>query len=79
MAGFFLPLSGGIDSSSVACIVSSMCDLVLEYCHREGEYMLSCFVLHESFLDSQVIKDLRKVMRLQENDPMPSTGKDIVK
>ncbi|XP_071942209.1 glutamine-dependent NAD(+) synthetase-like isoform X2 [Antedon mediterranea] len=26
--GFFLPLSGGIDSSSTACLVSSMCHLV---------------------------------------------------
>ena len=26
--GYFLPLSGGIDSSSSACIVASMCDLV---------------------------------------------------
>ncbi|XP_046583334.1 LOW QUALITY PROTEIN: glutamine-dependent NAD(+) synthetase-like [Haliotis rubra] len=26
--GFFLPLSGGVDSSSTACIVSSMCHLV---------------------------------------------------
>jgi len=26
--GYFLPLSGGIDSSSSACIVASMCHLV---------------------------------------------------
>lgn len=36
MSGFFLPLSGGIDSSSVACLVASMCDLVLDYCHQGG-------------------------------------------
>ncbi|XP_076445910.1 glutamine-dependent NAD(+) synthetase-like [Babylonia areolata] len=28
--GFFLPLSGGIDSSSTACLVASMCHLVVE-------------------------------------------------
>ena len=28
LSGFFLPLSGGIDSSSVACLVYSMCTLV---------------------------------------------------
>jgi len=28
--GYFLPLSGGIDSSSSACIVASMCHLVCE-------------------------------------------------
>ena len=27
-SGFFLPLSGGMDSSSVACIVYSMCCMV---------------------------------------------------
>lgn len=28
--GFFLPLSGGIDSSSTACVVASMCHLICE-------------------------------------------------
>ena len=36
MAGFFLPLSGGIDSSSTACLVGSMCDLVMDKCHKGG-------------------------------------------
>lgn len=36
MAGFFLPLSGGIDSSSTACVVASMCELVLQACHDAG-------------------------------------------
>lgn len=27
--GFFLPLSGGVDSASTACIVSSMCHQVV--------------------------------------------------
>ena len=30
-------------------------------------------------LDAQVISDLRHVLRLGENDPMPATGKDLVK
>ncbi|XP_041351299.1 glutamine-dependent NAD(+) synthetase-like [Gigantopelta aegis] len=30
--GYFLPLSGGIDSSSSACIVASMCHLVVDAC-----------------------------------------------
>ncbi|KAF1324597.1 Nad+ synthetase, partial [Globisporangium splendens] len=29
-SGFFLPLSGGADSSSVACIVGAMCNLVVD-------------------------------------------------
>lgn len=36
MTGFFLPLSGGIDSSSTACLVGSMCDIVIQSCHRGG-------------------------------------------
>ena len=35
--GFFLPLSGGIDSSSSACIVSSMCHLVVEAVNNGSE------------------------------------------
>ncbi len=34
--GFFLPLSGGVDSSSTACIVFSMCHLIVDAC-KEGE------------------------------------------
>lgn len=30
--GYFLPLSGGIDSSSTACIVFSMCNLIYQAC-----------------------------------------------
>lgn len=30
--GFFLPLSGGVDSASTACIVYSMCRLVVQAC-----------------------------------------------
>ncbi|XP_012555047.1 glutamine-dependent NAD(+) synthetase isoform X1 [Hydra vulgaris] len=30
MGGFFLPLSGGVDSSATACIVASMCRLVCD-------------------------------------------------
>ena len=36
LTGFFLPLSGGIDSSSTACMIASMCDLVLQACHDAG-------------------------------------------
>ena len=38
MAGFFLPLSGGIDSSSTAAIVASMCELVMESSRKGSEY-----------------------------------------
>lgn len=45
--GYFLPLSGGIDSSSVACIVSSMCRLVFKAV-KEG--------------NAQVIRDMRQIV-----------------
>ena len=35
--GFFLPLSGGIDSSSSACLVASMCHLVVEAVNNGSE------------------------------------------
>ncbi|XP_014665788.1 PREDICTED: glutamine-dependent NAD(+) synthetase-like [Priapulus caudatus] len=47
MAGFFLPLSGGVDSGSCACIVASMCKLVCEAVSRG---------------DKQVLEDCRKIV-----------------
>ena len=35
MGGFFLPLSGGVDSASVALIVSSMCHMVVAAVKQE--------------------------------------------
>ncbi|XP_050390944.1 glutamine-dependent NAD(+) synthetase [Patella vulgata] len=45
--GFFLPLSGGIDSSSTACLVSSMCHLVCEAVAKG---------------DVQVLEDVRRIV-----------------
>ncbi|KAL7274958.1 glutamine-dependent NAD(+) synthetase [Rhizina undulata] len=45
-SGFFLPLSGGIDSCATATIVHSMCRLVVEACERG---------------DQQVISDVRRI------------------
>ncbi|XP_041452892.1 glutamine-dependent NAD(+) synthetase-like [Lytechinus variegatus] len=39
--GFFIPLSGGIDSSSVACIVHSMCRLVCQTVSDGDEKVLA--------------------------------------
>lgn len=47
-SGFFLPLSGGVDSSSVAIIVYSMCRLIVEH------------VTHQN---DQVLVDVRKVVK----------------
>ncbi|DAZ98464.1 TPA: hypothetical protein N0F65_001165 [Lagenidium giganteum] len=45
--GFFLPLSGGADSSSVACIVGVMCHVVTDAANKG---------------DKQVIKDVQHIM-----------------
>ncbi|XP_008308891.1 glutamine-dependent NAD(+) synthetase isoform X1 [Cynoglossus semilaevis] len=47
MAGFLLPLSGGVDSSSTACIVYSMCSLV-------------CKAVKDD--NNQVLQDVRRVV-----------------
>ncbi|XP_017159477.1 glutamine-dependent NAD(+) synthetase isoform X2 [Poecilia reticulata] len=47
MGGFLLPLSGGIDSSSTACIVHSMC-------------VLLCQAVEDS--NGEVLKDVRRVV-----------------
>jgi NAD+ synthase (glutamine-hydrolysing) len=41
LSGFFLPLSGGIDSSSTACIVASMCRLVHADCVNGDQQVCS--------------------------------------
>ena len=53
--GFFLPLSGGIDSTATACIVASMCTLVLEACQQGNK---------------QVISDLQRIMD-KDSDYIP--------
>ncbi|CAH1103685.1 unnamed protein product [Psylliodes chrysocephalus] len=53
--GFFLPLSGGVDSSSTAVIVYSMCNLVLESIHQGG--------------DQKVLSDLRRILASPEYTP----------
>ncbi|KAG5191773.1 NAD(+) synthase [Tribonema minus] len=56
-AGFFLPLSGGADSSSTAVIVGVMCHLVVEAAERG---------------DRQVASDVRRIAGMSSGDPLPS-------
>lgn len=64
-AGFFLPLSGGIDSCATAVIVHSMCREVMKGISQGNE---------------QVIKDVRKVCAEPEgSDWLPSTSQEICK
>ncbi|KAI8320043.1 glutamine-dependent NAD(+) synthetase with GAT domain-containing protein [Martensiomyces pterosporus] len=61
--GFFLPLSGGIDSCSTAVIVHSMCRQVVEAC-RQG--------------DEQVIRDVRRCVGPQAGeDYIPQTAQEL--
>lgn len=53
-AGFLLPLSGGVDSSSTACIVYSMCVQI-------------CRLIHAG--DSQVLADVRRVVADEAYSP----------
>ncbi|XP_074025874.1 NAD synthetase [Leptinotarsa decemlineata] len=46
--GFFLPLSGGVDSSSTAVIVFSMCTLIMNAVHQGG--------------DQKLLSDLRRIV-----------------
>jgi NAD+ synthase (glutamine-hydrolysing) len=41
MSGYFLPLSGGIDSCATACIIHSMCRLVVKTAQQGGKL---CFM-----------------------------------
>ncbi|SCU91513.1 LAME_0E12816g1_1 [Lachancea meyersii CBS 8951] len=59
--GFFLPLSGGIDSCATAVIVHSMCRLVVKEC-REGNL--------------QVLADARKLSR-KDSDWVPESPQEL--
>lgn len=62
-SGFFLPLSGGLDSCSVATIVYSMCRLVVEKA-KEG--------------DEQVLKDARRIVGEEaDSDYLPTDPKEF--
>lgn len=56
-SGFFLPLSGGVDSSSVAIIVYSMSSIILQKLGEGGEDAVA------------VLRDVRKVVKNSEYTP----------
>lgn len=43
VSGYFLPLSGGIDSCATATIVHSMCRLVVEACEAGCKLLLEAY------------------------------------
>lgn len=60
-AGFFLPLSGGIDSCATAVIVHLMCRLVIEACEAGNQ---------------QVISDVQMLTK-QDESWIPKTAQDV--
>ncbi|KAJ2556404.1 glutamine-dependent NAD(+) synthetase, partial [Coemansia sp. RSA 1836] len=64
LGGFFLPLSGGIDSCATAVIVHSMCRLVVEACQRG---------------DIQVLADVRRMCASGDNggEYVPASAQDL--
>ena len=59
--GFFLPLSGGIDSSATATIVGAMCSLVVDSCERGN---------------MQVIRDVQRICG-QPSSWKPTNSQDL--
>ncbi|KAJ9110837.1 glutamine-dependent NAD(+) synthetase [Naganishia cerealis] len=63
MSGYFLPLSGGIDSCATACIIHSMCRLVVKTA-QQG--------------DRQVIEDARRIAQEEEGSSyIPSDPREF--
>ncbi|KAI7864658.1 glutamine-dependent NAD(+) synthetase with GAT domain-containing protein [Spinellus fusiger] len=61
-AGYFLPLSGGIDSCATATLVASMCRLVIKDAQRGNP---------------QVIADARRLAGKQDTDYIPSDPREF--
>eukprot|EP00039_Didymoeca_costata_P032980 m.40185 g.40185 ORF g.40185 m.40185 type:complete len:696 (-) comp9635_c0_seq2:197-2284(-) len=62
LGGFFLPLSGGIDSSATACLVSSMCHLVCEACANGN---------------TEVLEDARRMTGQDKTNYIPTDPKEF--
>jgi NAD+ synthase (glutamine-hydrolysing) len=62
--GYFVPLSGGIDSCATAVIVYSMCRLVAEAANRGGSLTFDAFLDRTSLspIDETVIADARSIV-----------------
>lgn len=72
--GYFLPLSGGIDSCATAVIVHSMCRLVVEAAARGGKSMIQLSLTHE---EQQVIEDARRIAgEPEDSDYIPKDPKE---
>ena len=68
--GFFLPLSGGADSSSTASIVGSMCQLIHKECNRQVT------TYEEKYNQDIVLRDIRRICGKGDNW-IPSSSQEI--
>lgn len=74
LGGYFLPLSGGADSSSTAAIIGSMCQLVFEQCEKvKNKTTKDSLELWNAEL---VLKDIRSLCAKDEKW-FPTSSKDI--
>lgn len=64
MNGFFLPLSGGADSSATATIVGAMCQVVVSAARK-------------SDADPKLVADVRRVAQLRDEDDLPQDGRSL--
>lgn len=60
--GFFLPLSGGIDSCATAMIIHTMCKLVIKEVQNGN---------------LQVIKDIKQVLKIEKDDEIPKNSEEF--
>ncbi|KAK0555075.1 glutamine-dependent NAD(+) synthetase [Tilletia horrida] len=82
--GFFIPLSGGIDSCATAVIVHSMCRLVYQACqaepapHRLPEGASQQATSSRPGRNEQVLQDVRRICGVgEDSDWVPSSPQDI--
>ncbi|KAF0983702.1 hypothetical protein FDP41_007617 [Naegleria fowleri] len=68
--GFFLPLSGGADSSSVAAIVGQMCQLIHKDCTDPANS------LEDEYNKNIILKDIRRIC-CKDDSWIPSSPKEI--
>ena len=82
--GYFIPLSGGIDSCATSVIVYSMCRLVAEAARNGGRLLSTCHYFSYSYnpnsthTDQQVISDARRIAGEPEgSDYIPSDPREF--
>lgn len=74
-AGFFLPLSGGADSSSVAAIVGVMCELAIGGVAAEKESVGVAGGTNGGKGEGPITSEVRRLMGLEDGEEVPTDPK----